>query len=478
MGVAALALALAAGACATNPVSGKKEISFMSEDKEIQIGQEMDAQVRQEMGVYEDARLQKYVEEIGLRLAKLSERPMLPWHFTIVDSPAVNAFALPGGYVYITRGIMPYLDNEAQLAGVLGHEIGHVTARHAAQQYTRASAASVGVLIGSIFVPAVRPVADLAQGGLGVAFLKFSRDDELQADSLGAGYAAAGGWDPAQVPEFLTTLGRVDELSDRNGTPNWLATHPQPLDRVVRLGATVTKVRTPDNTGSIVRDAYLDHIDGMVFGDNPEAGIVRANHFLHPSLRFALDFPEGWDISNGDADVIAQEPGSKIFIVLRAVREPSAKDLEDVAARHMKDAGYKATTGSSTNINGMEAFVASYDGKAKGIGPVMARGAHIQMGRTTYFIGGIAPTELYPRVEAAFNATINSFRQLDRNEAEDVQPNRIGFYTAREGDTWQSIALRAGKDLVKASTLAIMNDHAVGDQPKPGERLKIVVAGT
>ena len=223
-----LALALSAAACATNPVTGKKQLSFMSEDQEIRLGQELDAEVRREMGVYDDSKLQAYVEDVGLRLAKQSQRPNLPWHFTIVDSPAINAFALPGGYIYITRGIMPFLDNEAQLAGVLGHEIGHVTARHAAQQYTRASATSIGMLIGSIFVPGVAPFSDLAQAGLGVAFMKFSRGDELQADALGAEYAAAGGWDPAQVPAFLTTLSRVDELSDHSGTPNWLATHPQP----------------------------------------------------------------------------------------------------------------------------------------------------------------------------------------------------------------------------------------------------------
>jgi predicted Zn-dependent protease len=473
-----LAIAVLTTACATNPVTGKKQLSFMSEEQEIRLGQEMDADVRKEMGVYEDAALQKYVEDIGMRLAHESERPNLPWHFTVVDSPAINAFALPGGYIYITRGIMPFLDNEAQLAGVLGHEIGHVTARHAAQQYTRASATSIGVLISSIFVPAVRPLSDLAQGGLGVAFLKFTRANEVQADSLGAQYAAAGGWDPAQVPEFLTTLSRVDELSDHNGTPNWLATHPQPENRVARVAPTVQKVRADGNAGTIERDPYLDHIKGMVFGENPEEGIVRGAEFIHPALRFGLKFPEGWDISNGEEDVVAQEPGNKVFLVLRAVREPAAKNLEDIALRHMKGAGYKPVEGTATTLNGLTAFVATYEGNASGIGKAMARGAHVEMGRTTYFLGGIAPVEKFPGALDAFNETIKSFRQLSRDEANEVEPNRVDFYTAREGDTWQSIAQSAGKGIVKASTLAIMNDHAAADQPKPGERLKIVVAGS
>src|SRR5947208_9473527 len=174
---AAFWLAVTLAACATNPVTGKRELSLLSEAQEIQIGQAQDAQVRKEMGVYGDRDVQRYISDIGVRLAQVSERPSLPWHFTVVDVPAINAFALPGGYIYITRGIMPFLDNEAQLAGVLGHEIGHVTARHAAQQYTRASATSIGVLIGSIFVPAVGTFGNLAEPALGVAFLKFSRDD-------------------------------------------------------------------------------------------------------------------------------------------------------------------------------------------------------------------------------------------------------------------------------------------------------------
>jgi predicted Zn-dependent protease len=476
----AVFVAVLATACATNPVTGKRQISLMSEDQEIQTGRELDAQVRQEMGVYRDEALGKYVEDIGMRLARESQRPHLPWHFTIVDSPAVNAFALPGGYIYITRGILPYLDNEAQLAGVIGHEIGHVAARHSAQQYTRSAGASLGVLIGSIFVPQIRPFGQLAEGGLDVMFLKYSRENELQADALGAEYAAAGGWDPAQVPVFLTTLARIDAVGDRNGVPNWLQTHPQPDNRVARVQTTVDKVRPANNDGrgwTIDRDGYLGKIDGVDFGDNPEDGIVRGNEFLHPSLRFAVKFPLGWDITNGEEQVIAQEPGNKIYMVLETIHE-QGRTLEQVAERHMSGAGYRATDSSATTINGLSAFIATYQGNASGLGKVQSRGAHIVSGRNTYFVGGIAQPEAFARVLADFNETIRSFRELARDEANDVQPNKVGLYTAREGDTWQSIAERVGKGFVKASTLAIMNNHAVDDQPRAGERLKIVVAGS
>ncbi len=153
-------------ACATNPVTGKRELSLLSEAQEIAIGQQSDAEVRRDMGVYDDPELQRYVSDIGDRLAKLSHRPHLPWQFTVVDHPAINAFALPGGYIYITRGILPYLDDEAELAGVLGHEIAHVTARHAAQQYTRATGGTLGLIALGIFVPATQPFGDLASMGL------------------------------------------------------------------------------------------------------------------------------------------------------------------------------------------------------------------------------------------------------------------------------------------------------------------------
>ncbi|RPI49749.1 MAG: LysM peptidoglycan-binding domain-containing protein [Acidobacteria bacterium] len=283
------------------------------------------------------------------------------------------------------------------------------------------------------------------------------------------------------MPAFLTTLARIAETTDRNGVPNWLATHPQPENRVERVGETVQRVRAAGGEGgtwTTNRDGYLARIDGLVFGDNPEDGVVRGNLFLHPPLRFALEFPDGWDITNSEEQVVAQEPGNKVFMILRTIEPGRGRSLEQVAQQHMRESGYKATDLTETTIDGLQAVVGTYEGNASGIGKVMARGAHFVLGRNTYFIGGIAAPDLYPRVVGGFDRTIQSFRQLSQDEADAIKPNLIDFYTARAGDTWQSIAQRAGNGLVSATTLAIMNDHAIDEQPAPGTRLKIVVAGS
>ena len=307
-------------ACATNPATGKRQINLMSEAQEISAGQEADAQVKMEMGIYNDPNLQEYVSGVGMRLAKLSERPNLPWHYTVVDSPAVNAFALPGGYVYITRGILPFLNDEAQLAGVLGHETGHVTARHAAQQYTRSIGGTVGLIALGIFVPAARPLGQLSEQALGVLFLKFSREFELQADQLGARYASAGNWDPQGVPDMLATLGRLDEASGQShGVPNWLETHPDPLSRIKEIGPAVQQLKA-GRTGFVRdRDAMLRAVDGIIYGDNPDQGLVRGTAFLHPVLRFRIDFPAGWDIQNSPQQVEAKAPGAEVYMLLEDV---------------------------------------------------------------------------------------------------------------------------------------------------------------
>ena len=474
-----LAAAAALTACATNPATGKKEISLMSEAQEIQLGQQMDAEVRRQMGVYDDPGLQKYVEGVGLKLARASERPNLPWHFTVVDAPAVNAFALPGGYIYITRGILPFLNDEAQLAGVLGHEIGHVTARHSAQQYTKATSAGVGLTLLGIFVPEARPLQGIAEQALGVLFMKHGRDDELQADQLGVQYAAASGWNPAGVAGMLTTLGRLDEASgSRKGVPNWLSTHPAPADRVDLIQPVIQQARAAMAREPVATDraAFLERVDGIIYGDSPREGIVRGNQFLHPDLRLAVTFPQGWEIENTQAQVVAKEPERNHLMLLQLVQKPSGS-VDQIAQQGMANAGFQQVNGEPTKINGMDAYVGTYQGAMQGLGNVVVMAAHVVHERNVYVLAGLAPPNEFQSVQRQFELGIRSFRGLSREEAAGIRPNRVDIYTVRTGDTWQSIAQRTGEGTPKPTTLAIMNNYEPTQPPRTGDRVKVVVTG-
>jgi predicted Zn-dependent protease len=475
---AALVAAITIAACATNPATGEKEFSLMSEAQEVQLGKETDAQVRQEMGLYKDPELQKYVESVGMRLAKASERPNLPWHFAVVDQPAINAFALPGGYIYLTRGILPFLDNEAQLAGVLGHEIGHVTARHSAQQYTKATSAGIGVQLLSIFVPEARPLQGLTETALGLLFLKHGRDDELQADRLGAEYTAKTGWNPAGVAGMLQTLARLDEAGgSRKGVPNWLMTHPAPADRVQRVQAYVKEAAIPTGTsgGTVDETDFLRRIDGIMFGDNPSEGIIRGNTFLHPDLRLSVEFPGGWDVQNSKAQVAAKAPDREHYLILQLVPNATGS-IEQVAQASMASAGFRPVGGERAQVNGLDAYVGTYQGQMQGLGSVGTLAAHIIHQQRVYLFAGIAPASEFEAAQRPFALSIRSFKELSQQEAANITPNRVDLYTVRGGDTWQAIAERSG-GTVKPSTLAIMNNYEPSQQPKAGDRIKVVVGG-
>src|SRR5258706_9362291 len=223
----AAALALLLSGCAINPVSGHREFTLVSSGAEARMGREGYKAVLAEYGAYDDSTVQKYVSGVGMKLAKVSQLPDLDWHFTVIDDPSVNAFAMPGGYIYITRGILAHLNSEAQLAGVMGHEIGHVTARHTARQITGQQVAGIGLLVGSIVSPSVARYGDVAQQALGLMFLGYSRDHESEADALGIQYATKAGWDPREVPSTYHMLRRGSDPA-RARPPPLPSTPPHP----------------------------------------------------------------------------------------------------------------------------------------------------------------------------------------------------------------------------------------------------------
>ena len=469
-----LLVSLVAWGCATNPATGRRQLMLMSEQEEIQIGRQSDKEIRQQMGLYNDAALQAYVNTIGQKLATSSHRPTLPWSFAVVDEPAVNAFAVPGGFIYLTRGILPFLRDEAELAGVLGHEIGHVDARHSAEAYSRQMGAGLGMAIAGVLAPSTQPLQGVAGAGLGVLFLRYGRDAELESDRLGVGYAASQGWDPRGVPGLLSTLGRLDAATGSSrGVPNWALTHPPAADRVARVQEAVAAA--PAGGTATNASALERHLDGLVFGDSREKGIVRGNDFLHPILRFAVRFPEGWQVSNTDTQVSARREASSNSVMLLELAQGTGP-LAQLATAQMAEAGWRQTAGERSSINGLDAYVGTYQGAVNNT-PATLQAAHVRAGTQTYIIAGAAPSREFAASASSFSSAIRSFRTLSQAEADRVQPSRVDFRNARAGDTWESLARDVSGGNVTAATLAAMNGRDVSAQPRAGERLRIVVGG-
>ncbi len=269
--------------CSRNPVTGKKELILMSEGQEINMGKSYDPQVTASYGIYEDERLQAFITKKGKEMAAISHRPHLPYEFKVVDSPVVNAFAVPGGFVYFTRGIMAHFNNEAEFAGVLGHEIGHITARHSAKQYSNQMLGQVLFIGGLIVSEDFRSFADIANQGMGLLFLKFGRDNESESDMLGVDYSSQIGYDAKEMADFFNTLKRMRDDGGQS-IPTFLSTHPDPADRYnkVKQMANDKQSENPNKQYKVNRDSYLKMIDGIVYGEDPRQGYVENNVFYHP----------------------------------------------------------------------------------------------------------------------------------------------------------------------------------------------------
>ncbi len=225
------------------------------------------------------------------------------------------------------------------------------------------------------------------------------------------------------------------------------------------------------------REDYLQRIDGLPFGEDPREGIVRGREFLHADLRFGIDFPEGWEVVNGAKQVMAREPGTKHVMLLDLTQDQTARSLGDLARRSMTGAGFKLVSGADERINGLEAWVGTFDGKVTDVGQVMARAAFVAHGRNVFRLLGFGPRDEFALISREVDESQRSFRALGRDEAREIRPNEVDLYTVRAGDTWQSIAQRVGRSIVNPATLAIINGYEPAEQPSPGDRIKVVIAG-
>ncbi len=471
-----LLLAQLAG-CARNPVTGKQQLALISEEQEIQYGRESHPQVLQQYGQVEDPRLQAYVNDIGQRLARVSHRPQLHWHFTVVDVPVVNAFALPGGYLYLTREIVAYMNNEAELAGVLGHEIGHVTARHSVSQISKAQLFSLGLGVGSIVSPTFQQLSGLAETGLGLLFLKHGRDDERQSDELGVQYMTQIGYDPRAFADFFKVFQALQEDSGEV-LPSWLSTHPAPPDRIERTlkNAQAAIAQKGSDNLSVGRPSFMKQVEGIVFGDNPREGYMQDGWFLHPELRFRIRFPHEWRVQNTRNVVAAVDPGGAAAIQLMLARENASP--EEYAGMLSRQQGIRMLDGQRTSINGHPAFLGAWEVQDPNSGRSMGvLAAFISYRSNLYQIAGLTAVENLRAASRTFETSLTSFDELDDPRALNAQPDRVRIHTTRAGDTLRSLAERTGNRRVTIDQLALLNRLEPNEPLKAGLQVKLIEPG-
>ena len=462
--------------CARNPVTGRREVVLVSQNQEVAIGRENHPVILEEYGQVDDAPIQTYLQRIGNELAKVSHRPALDWHFTVVDSPVVNAFAVPGGYVYFTRGILAHMNSEAELAGVMGHEIGHVTARHSVQQMTRSQLAQIGLVVGSIASPTFGQFGGSAQNALGLLFLRYGRDDERESDQLGVEYAARGGYDPRQISGFFEVLAR---LSADAGPmlPGWLLTHPDPGERVVTtriLGNDwIGRLGLIENDLKVSRESHIRILDGMVYGNNPREGFTEDGRFYHPDLRFELLFPTDWEVQNTRSAVYASEPGQQAQMQLRVADAPEGATVREYV-QQLANGGSSPRSGQYRTINGNPAFVGVYtlSDQAR---TLSLRVGFIEFDGQIYQVVGAAND--LNRYGSAMEDAILSFDRLEDERILNVRPDRLTIYTARDGDTLESLAEGMANSRVDAETLSILNRLPLDASIPAGTLVKLVEPG-
>ena len=455
--------------CAQNPVNGQQDFVTMSEAQEIRFGRDADADVRKQYKAYESGALQEYVNSVGQEIAKKAHRPDLQYHFTVLDTPEVNAFALPGGYVYITRGILAYLNSEAELAAVLGHEIGHVTARHGVRQASATQATGVGLAIVSIFAPQIDS-SNLGQTLASALLSGYGRDHELEADRLGAEYLARTEYDPQAMIKVIDALKHQElfdaEIARQEGRVprryhGLFATHPDNDTRLQQVVGESSHLAIANPREEYAK--FLQQVDGLTFNESGDQGVVRNNKFMHAELGITLSYPQDWRVQNLPDKLLAFSPKGDAVIQLKMDKQPSITPAS--YARRMIGTGSDSRI-EALDINGLPAALVT---------------APAAMAGVVYFDQNAYIIQCNAKSRAAFAAyrddmldTIQGFHALSEAERGQAKPLIIKLITARTGDTYASLARHSPLGKAAEGYLHLINGNYPQGEPVPGQYVKIV----
>jgi predicted Zn-dependent protease len=477
-----------AAACARNPTGGT-DLVMMSEEDEIALGNEMAREMAGAYPRYRDAELQAKVEEIGHELAALSHRPDITYHFTLVDSPEVNAFALPGGHIYVTRGLLAYLDSEAELAAVLGHEIGHVTARHSVQQHSAQRITAAGVYLGSLAASAFgggyAGMAASDIGGLfgGALLSGYGRDAELEADRLGAEYLAQAGYDPQALFRVISTLKDQEKFEMAAAAAEGrqpqvyhglFASHPTHDKRLQEIIENVddleTKAETlrPEN-----REGFLLSLDGLAYGPSTAQGVVRGRNFYHPALGMAIRFPRDWAVQNEPHRVLSIAPGNEAVLQLTLVPRGRAKTPEELLRYELRVS--PDSDEAAFRIRGLPAYMAVARVDTP-YGKRETRYVAILVGSQAYVFQGAARdfNRGLDQFDRVFLETAGSLRPLTEREQAATRGPQVLIRRTEEDTTYEGLARNSRIPNYPEDGLRLLNHQYPEGEPEPGSLIKIV----
>lgn len=456
--------------CAVNPVTGEKELSLISASQEKAIGEQTDLEIRAQYGLVEDQQLVSYIDGIGRAIVPHTHRPDLEYHFAVLDTPVINAFAVPGGYVYVTRGILALISNEAELATVLGHELGHISARHSLKRMSQMILVQTGLAVVSAVDKRLADIAGLASVGLQLLFLKYSRDDEYQADSLGVAYSRRAGWSPVFMIDFFHSLEKLGDLSGGRPLPGFLSTHPLTKDRIEKVKAMITE---EDSKLKINQNAYLQHLQDLVFGDDPRQGFVEKGKFYHPQLRFVFSIPEKWPVQNTASQVrLSSEDGQAALILMV---EKSSEDLPTYASKKIANLRGARLLGEdrleTRNFPSYHAYylMESSEGEA-----IYVRLGLIRYGEYIFSFYGLAQWRNYPSYDEKFKNVIRSFDELRDPVYLNRQPLRMKLVRVGGKEKINQLLEKEGVPKNLWPQLAIMNKVELEAVPSAGTLIKIV----
>lgn len=468
-----------------SPITGNKRAYGYSWDRELEIGKEADQQIQQQYGVYDDEQSLQYVKEVGNNVLEVSHfrREDTPkryrdteFHFRLLDSPVVNAFALPGGYVYVTRGLMSHLNNEAQLAVVLGHEIGHVAARHASQGALEQKLGQVALVGGAVLgqellgVPGGN-ILDIGGTAAQLLFTSYSRDDERESDELGVEYAAKKQYKAAEGAEFFTSLKRLSEKSDQS-LPSFLSTHPDPAEREKSIPETAEQWREKGYEQTIInKDKYMNRIDGMIFGDNPRQGFARDGMFYHPDLKFKFDYPDSWNIINQPSLVATVNEEQDAVSIMRIDNESGSPRSSVI--NYVSQDGFTVQSQSEASHNGLDGYEAVASAMAEDSTKYRFYVYGVSYGDSIYRFTSYSIADKFAAYRPQFEETSNSFAELADQQILDIEPVRIQAFRTERTDSFSSFLPESLPMDTKAEDLAIVNQVELDETIEKGSWIKI-----